>query len=393
MPNKSTEVKSYNFLRIIKINLIILILGLIFVEILLRYFWPVPDPFLLVKRSEAMKLEYIESQFEPNLKLTLKSEEGIPGLSGATKFTVNNLGMRGQNWSSDFFTDNNESVFIVGGSTTECLYLDDTASLNAKTQLYINKLDKNVRTRVFAAGKSGDFTRDHLAMLSQRIVHLRPKYVVLFCGINDLRRLASSEFDPLIFPNYPEANFKGNLKKDLVLVLSSLHLFRRLFYMLKQIHTPGEVVRLSTNYKEKIESLRKMPIGNSYPEIDTTWYKSNLLSMIAICQSNEIELIVMTQATTWHMPSKREYHWMRYINGTQYTPKQMQKKMDEINQITRTVALSKGIQVIDLAKLALDKPDLFYDDCHFTRAGADFAGRLIANAISQKRGIKSTESQ
>lgn len=374
-----------NLIKIIWLNALIFMLGLAIVELLLRAFWPVADPLLTLKRSEAINLAYIESQFEPGLKLTVQSDEGIPGLGGITNFSLNNLGMRGDAWTSDFMSDDSETVFIVGGSTTECLYLDDTASLNARAQNYLNNSANSVKTHVFGAGKSGDFTRDHLAMLSQRIVHLKPKYVVIFCGVNDLRRLASTEFDPLIFPKYPDANFKGNTKKDLALVFSNFQLFRRLYYVLHRFEKPVEEIRLSTNYGEKVRALNELPKGEHYPEIDTVWYMANLKSMIAMCRDNCIEPIIMTQATTWHMASKKDYHWMRYINSTQFSTAVMQEKMNELNQLTRKVALKQGVSVVDLAKLASDKPEYFYDDCHFTAEGADFAGRLIAQTISQIR--------
>ena len=76
-------------------------------------------------------------------------------------------------------------IFMVGGSTTECLYIDDSLAVNK--QLQDRLLDKNAK--VYGAGKSGDDTPDHLAMIGHRILHLDPDMIVLFCGINDLRSL------------------------------------------------------------------------------------------------------------------------------------------------------------------------------------------------------------
>ncbi|MCH8555202.1 MAG: SGNH/GDSL hydrolase family protein [Schleiferiaceae bacterium] len=368
--------------KVVLLNLLFFGLGLLLLEVILRSFFPVDDPFLTLKRKEYTDYAFIESQFRPHLKLQLSSNEGMPGLSGSTNFSINNIGMRGPDWSPDTLSNGNKDIVIIGGSTTECLYLDDAADLSTRTTVYLNATDSGlVQYNVFAAGKSGDFSRDHLAMLSQRVVHLKPAVVVLFCGVNDLRRLASTQFDPLVFPNYPQEPFKGNFKKDLGLFLSYFQLYRRYHYLVNRFEKPVEEIRLASNYQDKIAQLNALPTGDLYPDMDLDWFTANLLSFFAICQNNGITPILMTQATTWDMPSLAPYHWMRYVNNKQYPAATMQQHMNRINAIQTQLASKSNVPVVDLANHPDLRASFFYDDCHFTPEGADFASKLLAAAI------------
>lgn len=192
---------------------------LVFAEIVLRFF-PVEDPYKIQKLERVgKKNRYIPSQFLPNQKYTFESKEGIPHLDTLVHFSTNNYGFRGKelkNKAADCYR-----IFLIGGSTTECLMLDDSKAPHALMQ---NQL-RDFQVEVYNAGKSGDMSIDHLAMLIHRVAHLEPDLIVLLCGINDLKR--SHNLDYTLIDSV-EFNFakEGSFKTDLKLFLSNFQLVK-----------------------------------------------------------------------------------------------------------------------------------------------------------------------
>ena len=66
---------------------------------------------------------------------------------------------------------------MVGGSTTECLYLDDQDTWPEVLQQKLAPGRPGLD--VVNAGHAGDSTREHIALLAQRIVPFEPDVVVL----------------------------------------------------------------------------------------------------------------------------------------------------------------------------------------------------------------------
>ena len=157
-----------------------LLVSLVAAEILLRVLAPLPDPYARYKelpRAPSPILRELPLSFF----LETEAEPGLPGVPPRRRrFTTNNVGFRG-----GFLARPKPAaeyrVFMVGGSTTECLYLDDTEAVTFILQEELNRRMGGKRQwRVYNAGKSGNRSYDHLAMISQRIVHLEPDMIIVF---------------------------------------------------------------------------------------------------------------------------------------------------------------------------------------------------------------------
>src|SRR5215813_10520342 len=161
-------------------------------EFALRRVFPVQDPFADLKVPRQEINQYIKSEFPGHLRLVTQAEEGLPGMRGANVFTTNNLGFRGDDLIMPK-PANEYRIFMVGGSTTECLYLDDANAINRLLQNELNKPPaNNLTVKVYNAGKSGDAIDDHCSMIVHRIVQLQPDLLILLAGINDLGRSAAN---------------------------------------------------------------------------------------------------------------------------------------------------------------------------------------------------------
>src|SRR5262249_34797705 len=153
-------------------------------------------------------------------------EDGLPGMKGPNVFTTNNMGFRGDDLIMPK-PANELRIFMVGGSSTECLYLDDARTI---TRVLQDKLSRepanNLTVKVYNAGKSGDAIDDHCSMIVHRIVHLQPDVIILFAGINDLTR-SMRNYDYLHYlPDTPPDRFRY-----LKYLATESQIVRRFYYL------------------------------------------------------------------------------------------------------------------------------------------------------------------
>lgn len=156
-----------------------LLAGLVVSELAVSLVYPRPQQFY-VRRP------HLHRTFSP-------LGDVMPGVSGPTGFITNFLGIRGD----EFAEGQQYRILAVGGSTTECVYLDQD---RAWPSLIQRNLIEATRLRVWVGnvGVSGHYTRDHIVYLK----YLLPQYprinaVVVLPGINDFSLQTShADYDP-----------------------------------------------------------------------------------------------------------------------------------------------------------------------------------------------------
>jgi len=123
-------------------------------EILLRLLAPLPDPYARFKLNSPPKP--ISREFPLNFLLETEVEPGLPGIPARRgRFTTSNVAFRG-----GFLARPKPAaeyrVFMVRGSTTECLYLDATEALAFVLQEELNqRLGGKGQWRPYGAGQTG----------------------------------------------------------------------------------------------------------------------------------------------------------------------------------------------------------------------------------------------
>ena len=367
-------------IKVIKIglfNITVLIALVVIADLILWGLVPIPNT------RTGMPQAYISSSFFPNQKFTLFSNEGLIGIDSVISFTTNNVGFRG-----DFLDipkpDNEFRIFLVGGSTTECLFIDDSKSIGKQLQKkFIDEKDINVK--VYNAGKSGDISTDHLAMLAHRINHLEPDLLILFSGINDFRR---SIFDY----NYIKLPQKLSNSEILKAFFSTYSQIVRRIILIKNNTSLNEgVVNISvdSNYGELINKAKSLPLTTTIPKVSTVFYQNNLKAIAGICKSNNYPLILVTQASTWNSKISnviKNYHWLTMSpENKQFEEFVLDHGLERFNDVQRELANQNQIHLIDLANIIPKSEKYFYDDCHFNNSGVNFYSNLITNYIIENQ--------
>ncbi|SDA77717.1 GDSL-like Lipase/Acylhydrolase family protein [Algoriphagus alkaliphilus] len=364
------------------ITLPTILVMLIIVEIILTWVAPVADPFERYKNPDQTQSNYIESQFKPNSKFTFEIEQRLPDMDSVVIFTTNNMGFRGD---SIILPKPQEEyrIFIVGGSTTENLFIDDSWGLERKVQEALQDSLKSKIVKVYNAGKSGDGSPDHLAMLAHRLTHLQPDLVVLFPGINDLNRLFGG-YDYLHFPNRI-ASEKTSILKSLKFFLSNFQLFRRLINVLNQEKPDARTsIFLKTNYADKVKEVMALPLVEELPDADFGMFRRNILSFAGILKAQGTDMLLLTQTHTWGDISDeflKSNHWMVGVGDVRYPESKLAVALGQINGILLSIAEEQKIPVLDLEKEIPKTSDYFYDDCHFNKGGISKSAELISASI------------
>jgi lysophospholipase L1-like esterase len=358
-------------------------------EACLEIFRPVPDPYLAYKSTPN---PFIRSAHPPNARFFTEPEEGLSGIGPHNVFSTNNMGFRG-----DYLVTpkpkNEFRIFMVGGSTTECFYLDDAKALNRVLQEQLaSRAGEELSVKVYGAGKSGDASDDHISMIVHRIVQLEPDMIVLFAGINDLTR-AIYNYDYLHIA--PAAQFFDPRVSNFKLWATDYQIPRRLYYLKTRLLTnekqAREQIALRTNIQEKKRLGEKAPISNDKPRVDLNAYSSNLRTIAGAARANHIQLVFITQQSTWNStidPEVRKWHAVLYRNGVNYREDLMDQALETLNDQMRRIATEDSIPIYDLAKSMPKSLEFFYDDVHFNENGARRAATELATLMTEKRLIR-----
>jgi lysophospholipase L1-like esterase len=358
----------------------------IVLESALRFAMPIPDPYDRYKLRSDRVPTYIPSQFPRNLSLRTQSEPGLPGMPGEARFSTNNYGFRGDSLVLPKPADELR-IFMVGGSTTESLYLDDLESVTRVLQDSLQaRVGDGRKVRVYGAGKSGDKSFDHLSMIAHRIVHLQPDLIIVFSGINDV-------VAGLVGRDYLHYGRIGDgtpshwsLPQLLRFSATEFQLGRLVFAALqsRSYQDTLQEITMTSGIRRAVETRRSLPVASTLPDIDVSPYERNLRSIVGVAQVHEIELAFVTQATTWNSDvdaEAEEWQWMNLGLEVSYPAEAMDRVMESYNDAMRELARTHSIPLLDLPKWLPKSLEYFYDDVHFNRKGAAATGAMLARFL------------
>jgi lysophospholipase L1-like esterase len=360
------------------LGLVSLFGSLLLVEVLLRIFHPIHDPLVAVKNRVSvpwMGSAYVPSSYRPHYLKHMHSEPGLPGMDTLPRtFSVNNLGYRGDSLAIPK-PPGEVRVFMVGGSTTECVFLDDREAVTRRLQDRLRAAYPGLNVRVYGAGKSGDRSWDHVAMVAHRISHLQPDVIVVFAGVNDVLAGAGRR-DYLMRDTVKPPTLKGMLE-----AAATEFQLPRLVVRAARHDDPSEP-DIRSEYRRLARRARGLPLSDAPPSENVRPYEENLRTLAGIARAQGVRMVFMTQATTWHVrdPRPSEWHWM-VGTRVRYREADLDAAMGRYNDAMQRAAAANGAPLFDLARAIPRTADFFYDDVHFNVAGADTTAAMLARFI------------
>ena len=345
--------------------------------------------------------------WKPHLNRTFHPVPGVmPGVAGESRFQTNSRGLR----ADEIVETHAYRILTLGGSTTECLYLDQAEAWPQLLQETLNGVAKAPRTWVGNAGMSGRNSRHHLMALRHiALQEVKIDAVVLLAGVNDLSiRLSQGDgYDPLTM-HKPEAarklvaeTFTGLERGDprdpwikrTVLWQLLRGLKNRLINPLPiagEQDQAGVIYRTWRKHRQEATNLiRTLPdLTSSLDE-----YARNVKEMAELARAKSVRLIVVTQPTMWRpgLPDDLEsLLWFGGVGDFQVHPGQPYYSVDALaegikryNDVLLQQCASERIECIDLSALEKDTT-VFYDDVHFNEAGSRKVARIISDHLKAR---------
>jgi lysophospholipase L1-like esterase len=326
------------------------------------------------------------------------SPDVMPGVSGTSRFEINSIGLRGDELSKarDF------RVLTLGGSTTECLYLDQT---EAWPHLLQERLGP--RAWVGSAGRSGLHTRHH-RLQAEKLLDQPPRMdaVIVLTGINDFSLRLSQDTawrpadltGPEALPDLMQEAFairpprfmEGPFYKRTVLWQRVKRLGRALRSGGATQDAPGRVYEIWRRHRREAPRVRQQlpDLGPALAE-----YADDLRAIARSAARHHTRIVFVTQPFLWRddlPPDLQRLLWMGGVGRFQkeagheyYSISALAAGMDAYNRtLLATCRQIPGALCVDLAALLPKDTTVFYDDVHFNEAGSRRVAEILAQRLA-----------
>jgi lysophospholipase L1-like esterase len=273
------------------------------------------------------------------------------------------------------------SIAFLGGSTTECTYVNEDLRfpylagrlIEAQTHLKVN---------AYNAGRSGNNSLHSLNILLNKVVNLQPDIVIMMHNINDLAILM---YEKTYWNTNPSRSPIQERLPNFKTVGQDL---RQTFYLVRDLTFPNLARAVKgifhSDRKGKADEFKDVRGQKITIDQDLLLreFTLNLQTFINICRARAITPVLMTQASrlTDHPDPliKKLMHNLELSQGITYA--EFKGAFDRLNQTIREVGAKNGVLVIDLAHEIAPVKENISDVAHFN----DHGSRLVAATIAAR---------
>lgn len=320
----------------------------------------------------------------------------MPGVSGVSRFQINAQGVRGD----ELGQDRKVRLLALGGSTTECLFLDDTEAWPRLLQDHLAAARKDTTVWVGNVGRSGNNTWHH-RIQAEKLLAQDPGIAVLIvlAGVNDLshrlaldRAYAPPDPDKVMdeaFAQKPPRLLQGPFYKRTALWQGMAKIKRRLRTTDTAQDATGRIYVTWRRHRQGASALRtELPeLGPALEE-----YAANLRAIAATAARHRARVVFVTQPALWREDLPRDLERLLWMGGVgrfqqesgheYYSAGALASGMEAYNRTLLEVCRgTSGGVCVDLAAVLPRDTTSFYDDVHFNEAGSRQVARVLAERI------------
>ena len=328
---------------------------------------------------------------------------GLAGVAPRGRFTINSLGLRGGEPRHDL-----PRILCVGGSTTECFYLDDDKSWPALLEQELTRAGHPAQA--MNAGRSGLVAADHALLLESLPEANDADCWVVLCGVNDLGHQLRGLYADSVARSFERTfvyrrpglahAWRRPWQRNLLLVerLEQVRhrvkaAFRDADYVVAQdtevVQDPeGKWIARERERRSAAETSAELP--RLEPWLDE--YERQLTRIIAASRASGKRLVLLTQPVLWQSPMPPDLDALclggEAVAGGRVSNEKRAAAMGAYNERMRAVARREGVECVDLAKALPRSLDSFYDDCHFNESGARRVARELSAHFLATGGVR-----
>lgn len=324
----------------------------------------------------------------PGLTQTFDPDPAVvPGVTGPSRFRINSEGMR----ADEPTARQAHRILALGGSTTECLFLDGP---EAWPRLLQDGLGAPGRPVVVGnVGKSGQRTRQHVLQV-ERLLPQHPGFrtVILLAGLNDLQWALQVDVharEPIGPQDYARA-FMVFPSHAVVPATAPFYAKTRLYALLTRrdrVEVPVTALVQDVHgqfYRAYRERRRLAPRRAAPRDLAQALaeYRRDLRAVADAAARSSARLVLVTQPTLWRAdlpPELEALTWFGWSSTNEYyTTAALAEAMDRYNRALLEVCRERGLECVDLAARLPRDATVFYDDVHFNEAGARQVAAVLA---------------
>ena len=344
--------KPNNLLKTLVVFLAGCLVALAVLEVLLRVYNPLEIRF----RPDRIVLPV-------NKRYIFNNADKFTKLPPTTQHTKNSLGFRGAPPPRDF--QDYLTIITIGGSTTECFYLSDGRTW---PDLLGQNLSREFnRVWVNNAGLDGATTYRHLILMEDYVAQLRPKVVLFLIGINDV---GAGNLEAAVRPPGHDLRrrWQGLLNRSEVYALGQ-NLYRYSVAQGRGLHHTEIDLRTAGTLNLPPGKASKML--RDYEADSLPFFAARLEKLVKVCRDHGIEPVLITQPTLYG-PGVDPVTGVDLgaVRVGDKNGRFMFQVIDLYNGVTRQVAQTNGVLLIDLARELPRNSAIYYDYLHYTEPGA-----------------------
>lgn len=303
--------------------------------------------------------------------------EFIAGVSERAEVMSNEQGLRGQLLSAQTY-----NVLLIGGSTTYCILLDEGDSLVGRLAQRLGGRRVGGRPVRVASSARGGYTA---SLLGASLRHTAsqpdtpPSLIVVMPGANDVEAF----FTGLPWPRDTPTPW---IPRDSPFALAQWDETYAGWYL------PGSQGQYAPRVRRAYTASRRVRALDAYQqsrlERAVHEFERELSALARQAARHGAAAVFVTQPINYGGSDvdDRVRSWMPYFVrrdrvGFIPAPSLVAALMARFNEVTRDVARRRGLVSIDLAETLGDCGACFYDQWHFTVAGAQRAARSVAPVV------------
>jgi len=309
---------------------------------------------------------------DPNLSMTFRPDPQVmSGISGPARVTTNAVGIRGPELPP---REDAYRILCIGGSTTECLYLDDEETWPHLLMQRLSGAGTGRQVWVGNVGVSGMRAEDHLQFVESSRLATQIDCLLCLVGINDFQKALKDPND-----SGEPAGPLWQRSAVWTVVMEQWKSVRTTdsFFNLRLEDSAGRVYVERRNFRQQARRCTELP------SLDAALgrYHSCIERIINACRAKGASPIFINQPVLWGeglSPQAERSLWIgRTEEGAYLSAAVARRGMEMFNAVLMQTCEDSAVQCIDVSAMS-GREDLFYDDCHFNEAGSRELARLIA---------------
>jgi lysophospholipase L1-like esterase len=271
------------------------------------------------------------------------------------------------------------SMVFLGGSTTECRFVEEENRFPYLTGLLIER-KLGIKINSYNAGRSGNNSLHSLDILLNKVLPLKPDIVVLMENINDLSILL-----------HEKSYWNKNKSRSVIFDMND-EIVSNFFKIMRDRWIPNLSAEMR-NFDRSIRSFRKSD-SKANDEFAATRgkpitvdksgmveeFEMNLQSFIYLCKARNIIPVIMTMSSRFK--EKPDKIVADAIKDTGVGYEQFKDIFDTFNESIRKKAKENNIMVIDLAKKIPQEKEFLYDIVHHNDNGSIKSAEIISEQLA-----------